>query len=94
MRAALASGSFIHAVHVWMTAHGRPTASSSASHSAADFSRNLASKSSATLHDDGKLKPIGSARLRSSNGAEVGSYGSRSTMPNAATSSEKPRYLQ
>jgi len=48
----------------------------------------------AALQDDGKLKPIGSARLRSSNGAEAGSYGSLSTMPKADTSSAKPRYAQ
>ena len=35
MRAARASGSRIHASHVWITAHGRPAASSSASHSSA-----------------------------------------------------------
>ena len=59
-----------------------------------DFSRNLASNSSATFAEEGKLNPIGRARLRSSYGVELASYGSLSTMPNLATSSAKPRYLQ
>ena len=59
-----------------MTAHGRPADSSSASHSYAVFSRNLASKSSATRHEDGQLNPMGRARLRSSKAALAGSYGS------------------
>ena len=50
-----------------------PPPSNSASHSKALFSRNFASKSSATLQEDGKLKPMGRAKLRSSNGMEVGS---------------------
>ena len=63
MRASRASLSCIHAVQVWMTAHGRPADSSSASHSCAVFSRNLASKSSATRHEEGQLNPMGSAWL-------------------------------